>query len=91
MRYANARNKFMYTCPVCGYTGLEEPHRQQHGSPSFEICSCCGIEFGYHDARRSHAELRKEWIEEGMPWHHPPVPEGWDPKVQLRAAGLEVE
>ena len=38
-----------YICPVCGYAYLEEPPRDEKGRPSFDICDCCGIEFGYED------------------------------------------
>jgi hypothetical protein len=38
-----------YTCPVCGYAALEwEPY---YGGqvPSFNMCPCCGTEFGFDD------------------------------------------
>ncbi len=76
----------MNKCPVCGYNGLHEPAYDRHGYASFEICPCCGIEFGYEDARRSHESLRDKWIARGMPWwsdvRKPPA--GWDPVQQLR-------
>ena len=78
-----------YSCPVCGFAGLEEPHRDKYGEPSFEICPSCGTEFGYHDAKRSHDELREEWVRNGARWHgHHGAPPGWDPIKQLTAAGL---
>ena len=80
----------MHPCPVCAYVGLEEPAYDNHGYASFEICACCGIEFGYQDARRSHGELRREWIANGMKWHHPPPPAGWNPVAQLRNAGFDL-
>jgi hypothetical protein len=81
----------MYRCPVCGYAGLDEPSHDQFGRGSQQICSCCRIQFGYHDARRSHEELRRRWIERGMTWGSKiePMPPGWDPREQLRAAGFE--
>jgi hypothetical protein len=77
----------MNTCPVCGYNGLHEPAYDRFGCSSFEICPCCGVEFGYQDARRSHESLRAEWVAKGMPWHsHVKVPPpGWDPAQQLRS------
>ena len=70
-----------HTCPVCGYPALEVP------PADFEICPCCGIEFGYDDARRSHAELRAEWIRGGCRWWDPtnPPPAGWDGAAQVAA------
>lgn len=73
-----------FLCPVCGYPGLSEaPY--DGTSPSFEICPSCGTEFGYEDATRSHAELRKAWIEDGCRWWSTfqPSPPDWDPKNQL--------
>ena len=49
----------MNICPVCGYNALHEPAYDRFGCASFEICPCCGIEFGYDDARRSHETLRE--------------------------------
>lgn len=48
-----------YLCPVCGY-GMEDP-------PSdFNICPCCGTEFGYHDANTSTNTLRAAWLRGGQ-------------------------
>ena len=76
-------------CPVCGFQGLGEPPYDAHGSASFDICPCCGIEFGYDDATESHQQLRAGWIERGMPWwsQSQPPPVGWDPAAQL--SGLQ--
>lgn len=78
-----------YVCPVCGWPELDEPAYDQYGSSSFDICPCCGTQFGYQDARRTHADLRAEWIAGGMPWSSRAVPEpdGWESSSQLRAAG----
>ena len=76
----------MNRCPVCGYDGLEEPAYDEDGVPSFEICPCCGIEFGYEDATKPHESLREEWIAKGMSWWaDDKPPSGWDPTQQLRS------
>ena len=74
----------MYRCPVCAYPALPDPPRD------FEICPSCGTEFGYHDARRTHKELRNMWIKNGLHWHSRSVPKpiGWN---GLRQIGLEIE
>jgi hypothetical protein len=79
-----------FTCPVCGYPSLGEPHVDPMGSPTYSICPCCGIEFGYDDAQKSHAELRREWVSRGSPWwsKHEKPPPGWSAEDQLRAAGM---
>ncbi|MBM0065910.1 hypothetical protein [Alkalicoccobacillus gibsonii] len=38
-----------YRCPVCGYPGLDEPPYDTFGCSSFDICSCCGFQFGVDD------------------------------------------
>jgi hypothetical protein len=77
-----------YTCPVCGFGGLSEPPYDEHGNASFDICPCCGTEYGYHDATASHDELRRLWLAAGAPWRSQavPPPPGWDPRSQLAAA-----
>lgn len=77
----------MYTCPVCGWSKLEESPYDETKSSSFEICPSCGTEFGYQDATKSHAELRKEWIEKEMPWWSKSIekPVDWNPQEQLKA------
>ena len=51
-----------YTCPVCAYDQMDQP-------PSgWNICSCCGTEFEYDDASRTHEELRRDWVQNGAKW-----------------------
>jgi hypothetical protein len=74
----------MYTCPVCGFDKL--PAHPEN----FTICPCCYTEFGYDDATRSHAELRREWIYNGLKWEGAnvaPPPPDWNPYEQLRRIG----
>lgn len=69
----------MHTCPVCGYAQLEFPPED------FTICPSCGTEFGYQDTTRSHADLRRDWIANGLQWYsrveNPPI--HWNPFEQL--------
>jgi len=56
----------VFTCPCCGYKGLNEPayenllvlpvpadlcppYSNHYGMPSYEVCDCCGFEFGNDD------------------------------------------
>ena len=77
-----------YTCPVCGYDELEDP------PSNWNICDSCGTEFGYHDARISHEELRRRWVANGARWHSPdfPPPIHWSAIEQRDqdVAGLEI-
>ena len=83
-------NSATYTCPVCGFAGLLNPPYDGHGCASFDICPCCGTEYGYDDSTKSHAELRRAWLATGAPWRSSatPPPPGWNPQVQLREAGF---
>lgn len=73
-----------YKCPICGYRSLVSPPENN------TICPCCGTEFGYDDAVKSHDNLRNVWINRGAPWFSDktPKPAGWNPIVQLAIAGF---
>jgi hypothetical protein len=74
-----------YTCPVCGYDKLDE------APDNWNICDCCGTEFGYHDATASFADLRQKWIAAGANWwfEESGPPAYWSPVAQLRNIGYE--
>ena len=75
--------KEKYICPICVYRELYEPPSKE--SPTFEICHCCGIEFGYQDAKKSWEDLRKIWIKSGYKWfNYKKKPKNWNPKKQLQ-------
>ena len=78
----------MYDCPVCGSSGLTTkpyatwpppaevaltpPYEDVLGSPSYEVCSNCGFEFGNDDnpgtaSPTSFEDYRAEWVAEGSP------------------------
>ena len=82
----------VYCCRVCGfdYDALGfEPHEYpwgEHGkTPSFDICFCCGCEFGYNDySPQTLLKFRTKWKNEGMPFRHQQFkPVGWIPEEQL--------
>ena len=77
-----------YSCPVCGFDKLEEPPYSPSGHGLFEICPCCGFQYGVTDDNEgiSFHELREMWIEQGMPWRSKgrAAPKGWSPQQQLR-------
>ena len=81
-----------HTCPVCGWPELHEPPRRESGGASFEICPCCGFEFGFDDddQGRTYKQARARWIDGGMTWWSTsrPAPPGWHPAPQLARAGL---
>jgi len=63
------------------------------GSPSDEICPCCGIQFGNDDFADGNPDKRdlvyfswrEKWIKDGMQWWSEGTakPNGWNPSGQL--------
>lgn len=72
----------MFTCPVCYYDQLEEP------ATDYNICECCGTEFGTDDDGRSWDQLRAEWIRCGARWFLDDPPPLWNPFKQLLVANF---
>lgn len=56
-----------YTCPVCGFNGLDEPPYSPDGHGLFEICPSCGFQFGVtdDDLGISFREWRESWVAAG--------------------------
>jgi hypothetical protein len=77
----------IYTCPVCAYGRMED------APCDYNICPCCGTEFGYDDASRSHIELRETWLRGGGRWfsHFTEPPPLWNPVSQLAAADYDYD
>jgi|SRR5579863_1561197 len=76
----------LYICPVCAYTLSYPPE-------DFNICPCCGTEFGYDDTTFTYRELRNKWLATGAKWFSPVdnPPFGWNPFVQLILADYEFD
>lgn len=57
-------NKQKYICPICGYDRLDEPAYDENSLGSFDICPCCGNEFGFDDMAcgKTIEELRTKWL-----------------------------
>jgi len=67
-------------CPICGCP-FTAPVEEEELRSSYEICDCCGCEYGYSDD----ALLREYWIRSGGQWRFPEKrPKIWDMKEQLR-------
>jgi len=87
-------------CPVCNYDGLSEPPYNNSGDGSYEICRCCGFQFGYRDYGKNGYKdknililhWRSMWIDSGYIWHSratkPPL--GWDGKKQLEDGNMHL-
>lgn len=76
-----------YSCTVCGFDSMPYPPMD------YNICPCCGTEFGLDDAEKSHAQLREEWVQNGAQWFSDELQPSplWDPFVQLVFADLEYD
>jgi hypothetical protein len=73
-------------CPVCGFAGLKEPPYGKENLPTYEICPCCGFEFGFDGDNNQDvfSAFRKLWIDSGANWfiaNQKPV--HWDMQKQL--------
>jgi hypothetical protein len=55
----------------------------------YNICPCCGTEFGVDDQKTTHHDLRLAWIRLGMPWFDDITspPPKWSAAAQLIDAG----
>lgn len=69
-------------CPVCGHGPWQAPFvNASELRSSYEICECCGCEYGYDD----NVEHFEVWIATGMTWFHPQMKPGqWNLEDQLK-------
>lgn len=74
-----------YICRICGLE-QKSPTWDEEGSSSYNICHCCGVEFGIQDTPYDGVvEYREEWIQNGAQWSSPKMkPDGWDLEKQLK-------
>ena len=72
-------------CRVCGYLSDTAPWGDDGKSPTYEICPCCGVEYGYEDSSIvGIKKYREEWIAAGADWKDKKSkPENWSWEDQL--------
>jgi hypothetical protein len=75
-----------YPCRICGLLQEDPPWGEDDKTPSFEICACCGVEFGYEDINFvSIRNYRARWLEEGAEWFDVKAkPMEWNLEEQLK-------
>lgn len=81
-------------CPVCGYAELSQPpYDPETKVATFDICPCCGCEFGYNDATpEAKRRYLRDWIQRGTPWFDPKLkPLHWNLKKQLLSIGIDLD
>lgn len=63
------KNKFY--CRICGLEQLEAPWGDDDKTANFEICGCCGCEFGCDDYNIDVIrEYRKQWLSGKLKWQN---------------------
>ncbi len=73
---------------------ISPPYCQYLGEPSYDVCPCCGFEFGFDDepdtaSPQSFEEYRGEWIRDGCQWFDlSKKPGEWNLEMQLRVARI---
>ena len=69
-------------CPVCGWGPFEEAYESaQELRWSYDICDCCGCEYGYDD-NEAHYE---EWVSECCKWFESKLkPKDWSLESQAQ-------
>ena len=62
-------NEDIFRCRICGALQDEAPWGDDGVTPSFNICDCCGVEFGYEDCTLSAVKKYREfWLTNGGHW-----------------------
>ena len=84
-----------YVCRVCGYNCHPfMPWGEDMEVPSFDICDCCGVEWGYEDLTLDGIHrYRQQWAAKGFPWaakrfswfNENLIPPDWDAEKQMQA------
>lgn len=79
-------------CRVCGLFQEDPPWGADGKTATFNICDCCGVEFGYGDATSETINrFRQQWINNGAKWSDPKAkPTGWNLSTQLALIGVGV-
>ena len=73
-------------CRVCGLLQEDKSWGEDGKTPTFDICACCGTEFGYDDANKEAVKrTRQRWLDGGAVWFAPEFrPERWNLSEQLK-------
>ena len=73
------------------------PYSERYGMPSYDVCSCCGYEYGNDDEPGTAEPFSFEvylanWIKDGCEWfEEEKKPTNWNLESQLKNAGIDSE
>jgi hypothetical protein len=81
---ANEINKL--ACRVCGKIQDDRPWGEDGQCPTYDICDCCGTEFGYGDCTlKAIRASRERWLAKDAVWkHQEEKPANWSLEEQMR-------
>lgn len=79
-------DKTAYFCRICGNLDDHPVWGADGQSPSFNICNCCGVEYGYEDCNlQAVRSYRTKWLEKGAQWLDPKKqPPNWSLEEQMK-------
>ena len=77
----------IHNCRVCGFYIENLPWGEAGNCPTYEICPCCGVEFGNEDYTiESVKKYRNEWLSKDGYWFDPDEkPNEWSLDEQLKS------
>lgn len=66
-------------CRVCGYFMEDAPWGEDGLTPTYDICPCCGVEFGNEDYTiESTKRYRYKWLSDSIRFYEADVkPKNW--------------
>ena len=72
-------------CRVCGFFTDDLPWGEDNVTPTYEICACCGVEFGNEDyTYESTLRYRRKWLAENAKFYECEYkPNSWNLQEQM--------
>lgn len=94
MTLTDKRTEVNNFCSICGYPlGNYNPWGGDGKTPTYDICPCCGVEWGNEDyTLESRTEYRNKWLADGAKWCEPQKkPVNWNLEEQLKDIDHETD
>ena len=75
-----------HECRVCGCYSENFPWGEDGKSPTYEICPCCGVQFGVKDITPEEIQNERDlWVKSKYKWFNPDMkPTKWSFEEQLK-------